>query len=282
MKHFKIKLGLLAWMICSFEVKIYSQNVETTLNLARNSFNQKLYKESLEAYNRVDFFDNKKLSELDFENLATIYLQDNKVEKAILNFNLAKNTSQNFDQKFVYDLNIIDLLTKEKKNDEAIITLFGLPETNNLNFVKFVNLYFAINYFELNLSNEAQLYFKKVIENEKWPKIDSVFISNASLKHKIRPNKIRNLNYALPGLGSAIMGDWKNTINASLLTTSLGLLTVITIYKYGLFDGAIGIIPWFQRYYLGGAAKSATIAEQKIAKKHYQSLSYLIDLSKNN
>jgi tetratricopeptide (TPR) repeat protein len=277
MNNLKIRCVLIAWVICSYN--LIAQDVKATLNLARQLYERQQYKQCLDAYNRVDFFDASQLQADDYGNIANIYLEEENFEKAIFFFNSAKNSSSDSRSQIAYNLNKIDALTIIKKNDEAIIELFGLPETADSLSQKFINLYYGINYFELNQTENAVDNFKKAIHNNKHKSVDSLITSDLKLKHRIRPKKIRNLNWVLPGLGSAVMGDWKNAINASILTTGLGALTAVTIYKFGFFDGAIGVIPWFQRYYLGGADKSATIAKQKIEKNHLETLAKLIDLA---
>jgi hypothetical protein len=71
----------------------------------------------------------------------------------------------------------------------------------------------------------------------------------------------------LPGLGQFYAGDIKNGLNSLLLTGGFFTIGFIVAINYSLVDAMVAVVPWIQRYYVGGYNRAAGIAENKKKSK---------------
>lgn len=93
-----------------------------------------------------------------------------------------------------------------------------------------------------------------------------------------RPKTAQTLSYILPGLGQFYAGDVKNGLNSFLLNGALVSLAVRVALRYSYFDAILAVVPWFQRYYLGGATKAKSVAREQRAKNRRQTLEAVLGL----
>jgi hypothetical protein len=72
----------------------------------------------------------------------------------------------------------------------------------------------------------------------------------------------------IPGSGQFYAGDVKNGFNSLLLTGGFVTVGFIIAINYSLLDSFVSVIPWIQRYYIGGIKRSGDIAvDRKLQKQ---------------
>lgn len=95
---------------------------------------------------------------------------------------------------------------------------------------------------------------------------------------RINPAFSKIANMIIPGSGQIYSGDFKNGLNLTLLLSLLGLLAVNTGVNYSFMDAVITIMPWYQRYYMGGYTKAEQIGIKRKDQKQEQLKSELLTL----
>lgn len=137
----------------------------------------------------------------------------------------------------------------------------------------------AMSTFAQSDFEAAQQYFNNVVgsDSTKQQSLIKLFEKNQKIS-KLNPDKAKRMSQFLPGLGQFYAGDIKNGLNSLLLTG--GLLTWgINIGLNSTFlDAAFTIVPWFQRYYLGGADRAKVIAENAIKRRRHKVYNEILDV----
>jgi hypothetical protein len=100
------------------------------------------------------------------------------------------------------------------------------------------------------------------VAKSKMTNIDSVF-RLAKKTHYYSPKKAKTLSAILPGLGHLYIKDYKNAANSFVLNTGLLSLSIYTTVNYGWFEGLVLILPWWQKYYVGGFERAAILAKKR-------------------
>ena len=68
--------------------------------------------------------------------------------------------------------------------------------------------------------------------------------------------------------------------NSIVLTQSLLALAVFVAYKYGFLDAVMSVIPWYQRYLLGGLDNATLAAINKRAENREQAYLDVLEIIK--
>lgn len=96
---------------------------------------------------------------------------------------------------------------------------------------------------------------------------------------RYKPNRAYVLSAILPGLGQVSSGAYRDGINSFLLIGSLYAVALRVMYLYSFWDAALALLPWVQRYYLGGMEGAKEMAISKIESKRYESYIKIIELT---
>ncbi len=113
---------------------------------------------------------------------------------------------------------------------------------------------------------------------------DGLLTSEMLSKHLAKARRIETLNpkfyqtmsYILPGSGQILLGDVKESLNSLLLNGGLAALFIHTANRLSFFDAVLSVVPWFYRYYAGGAKLTKTLAMEKKAKRHRENLAEMV------
>ena len=238
-------------------VKSPAQNFRETLMFAENQFKSGDLNTSLKAYQRALFFSEGEDNLDIFRQLAMIsYIKgdyDSAQEYYGLAYNQAEFDSLRNELLFLkatcqiisgqYQFAIIDLLSV---NDSV------LPVKRRLNF------YLGVCYFGLEDFKNAKSYFESCVNDHDRPELEKLFSSRKLSSPS--PNAARILSMIIPGSGQVYSGDMKAGVNSLLLTSGLIALGINISVKYQLIDAIATVLPWYQRYYMGGIGKAEEIA----------------------
>ncbi len=266
----------------SFFLTTYSQNPEETYRFGMEQYALKNYETATLAFERVLYFGNgqNKISTLD--HLAKIRLAKGDVEGALKFYLQASVTSDDYAEKSWFTLRKCACLIALHRNKFAFVDLYDLSDNLPDSTIRYKHFLLGSAYFyDLNF-NESRISFKQALaENDiqKRNQLDSLFHIVQHIKNP-NPRTARILSMMMPGLGQFYSGDIKNGINSFLLTGAFIALGINTGLKYGLINSFFSVVPWYQRYYMGGFNRAERIAAQRLEEKRdaiYQQVLNLYD-----
>ncbi len=244
---------------------IFCQTIDETFQFANDQLQNGNYENAISAYRRVLYFDDQIYNTKVYANLSKCYELIHDYNKSHYYLDLAYSNTKNDSIKNVYVIKKTYLYILQKKFDYAMIEITNVKHGNSNYFKKEVNFYKGIIFFQKNDFEKAEQSFINCFdkkEKNKIEKVDSLFRINNKLE-KLNPKAVRHLSI-IPGLGQLYAGYPKEALNSFILATALLSLYTYTIINYSVIDGFLAIIPWFQRYYVGGLEKTEQLAIEKI------------------
>ncbi len=131
-------------------------------------------------------------------------------------------------------------------------------QSYNYNYYMFLDLWALKNY-------DSCLYYLQKITP------DSIYYH--SVKKKLRhidhisPQKALIMSLFLPGLGQAYAHDYKNAVNSLALNAVFVNAIILTFNHYSWLEMVMGVLPWWERYYRGGAVHAKEIAQKYKTEK---------------
>jgi hypothetical protein len=120
--------------------------------------------------------------------------------------------------------------------------------------------------------------FQLSFKNDSVIKRDFYAIKKA--EKRFNPRTAYFLSLVLPGTGQFYSGSIKEGLNSAILLDGLLFAAVLLAREYSTVTSFVTILPWFQRYYLGGANKAERLAHEKqLAKRNdiYQNILQTIE-----
>jgi tetratricopeptide (TPR) repeat protein len=239
---------------------LVAQNFEETLDFADNQLKNGDKDLALKAYQRALFFSEGENNLYLFRQIADISLMNEDYETANNYYGLAYNQSDN-------DSEATDLLFLKstchilsKNYQFAIIDLLSINDTspsvrNRLHF------YLATCYFGLEDFEKAEYYFRSCIDENSINALAALFAGKGL--NAPSPKKARVMSMIIPGLGQTYSGDLKSGVNSLALSAGLIVLVIKVSAKFSFLDGVVMVLPWYQRYYMGGYNSAEEIAKLK-------------------
>lgn len=153
---------------------------------------------------------------------------------------------------------------------EAQLEIFSAPANLEASAADRLHFYAGLSYYALENYQEAARSFKSALPTEDSlgrAQIDALLIEDRRNLIHPKPKLAGQLSYFLPGLGQFYAGDIKNGVNSLALTTGALALAVNVMINYSVLDGIIAVIPWTQRFYLGGSTRASLLADQRRQEK---------------
>lgn len=80
----------------------------------------------------------------------------------------------------------------------------------------------------------------------------------------------------LPGAGQFYAGEYQEGINSFLITAVFVYYSFRIAAIYSSLDAIITVLPWFQRYYIGGYNKASLLAYEKMLEKRKTRLNHIL------
>lgn len=258
-------------LIFSLQVvtKAIGQDLHQTFAFANELIETEQYERALLTYHRVLFFGEGAYQEEIFHHMGSCYYELKDFENAARYYDLAYFAEKNDSIKIELTFKKTSSLLMNKDYAYAQIELFNLPDNLSPYFEKKRNFYEGITYFGLGDFTESENQFLQTIPAghvEEKKEIIEIF-KNLEKVEKISPKKARILSMFIPGLGQVYAGDLRNGINSFLLNAGFAVLAVQTAFQYSIWDVAISILPWYQRYHMGGYMGAERIAYEKIERE---------------
>ncbi len=279
-KGHRVVVILFIWLFFYSSLNILTaQTLEETFAYANEQMNKQEYDNALGAYQRVLFFD-KKMGDKIYYNLAECHFKLNHYEQATKYYDLAYYVASNDSLKFDALFHKTNCLLLQHNYRNALIELMSLDDSLPEYWQNKKYFYFGITYFGLEDFDKSQNYFVKANATQT-NEIEQLFIQNKKVS-KINPKTARVLSIILPGLGQLYCGDIRNGLNSFLLTSGFLGLAIYTMYSYTVVEAFLSVLPWYQRYYLGGFQGAMRIAQEKKDQKRAEIFQQLMDVFAKN
>lgn len=265
-------------------VNANAQSLEQTIALGDQLATEQQYEGAVRAYRRALHFDGGHHRFVLCQKLASCYLGLTNYKEASYFFDAAYSASGNLPQAD-------SIKTEQVFNKTAALILAGDYQFAKLELLNLAStlppvfeqkrvFYSAVLSFQLGEFEAAEAQFKLLSGGVDGAEeaITELFRQNHRLK-RFNPKKIRLMSVFVPGLGQLWCGDVKNGLNSLLVTTGFAALFVVVAGELALIDALVSVMPWYQRYYIGGYQKAHSIAIQRIATERgeiYQQLLQLV------
>lgn len=260
-----MRLAILSIIIFS-SVYVRGQSLEQTYHLGKKLYANGNLESAEEVFRRVLFFDkNEKYSSEVNLKFANILYQSGKYDEANYYYDLAYFTADE-SAKIDITLQKASCYLLLQNYGYARIELYNLPQELSSNQKKLAIFFTAmLEFAEANYDDSKESFMSIASDTVL---ISSLFEKNQKI-NKLKPKTAKVLSIILPGLGQVYAGDWKAGINSLVLTGGLFYLGINSAIQNSFLDAAIGVLPWFQRYYSGGFKRAEKIAEAKILERRH-------------
>jgi len=270
-------LFILIWI--SFPLIISGQSPEDLYLFAQSQYNNKNYEIALKEYQRYLYFSHKPEPEV-LKAIADCYSKLENYEKAADYYEKAffSTSSVSFRLDVLFKKSECKINLKEF--GIALIDLLSYSDSIDNESLYKLNFYCGICYFGMDNFLTAEEYFLKALgpdHETEAGQIQQIFENRKSF-YSPNPLTAYVMSGFLPGLGQFYSGDIKNGINSMLLTTFLaGVGIRIAVYQT-VMDAVFTVLPWFQRYYMGGMVRAEGIAIDKRSRRRSSAFNEIIEV----
>jgi len=269
------------WIIIIISVSqislISAQTLEQTVDLANTEFNNHDYVSAISNYQRVFFFDESQKYPYIHEKLATCYLYEKDINKALFEYEIAYNLETSDSLKNELAFKKVLLLIIQNNYLEANFELLSLPDSLTASFLPRRLFYQGVISLQTDSVTNAKNQFLSALE----PTDSLGKLKIEALFAKYKPNKpnpktAKWLSTFVPGLGQFYIGDYKNAVNSFVLSGALITLLFAVAVNYTFVDAMASVVPYFQRYYFGGLNRAKKGAYEKQEENRKKILNQII------
>jgi tetratricopeptide (TPR) repeat protein len=260
---------------------VHSQDLKQTFDFANELYEKKDYSGAANTYRRVIFFDKKEeFRKLCYKNIADCLYATQNFEEAADYYELAFYQQKTDSTKTEVLLRKLSCFLILGNFEYAEVELVNIPDNLTTEQQRRKIFYSAILHFSTEKYDDSKKEFLALIDGnnvEAKQKIEQLFVKNDKIS-RLNPKKAKVLSIIMPGLGQFYAGDLKNGLNSFLLTGGIvtwGILAAIG--SPAPLDIFITMVPWFQRYYMGGYKKAEVIAENQKKKRRSKVYNQILD-----
>lgn len=280
MKNIKMPHLIFLTIIFSFfHQTSFSQTKEQAFIYADSLFIKKNFVQAIKEYQRILFFEDTFNIEITYKT-AKAYYEIQNFDKAIEYYVLCEDkfieNQKNIDVKF----EIINSSISNNNFEKALKYLYQFPDSLNYENLCRKNFYFGICYFFYDNYELSSKYFLQSIDStyiDVKKELENYFKNQKNFKYA-NPKKAYFFSLLFPGLGQIYSNELKKGLN-SLALTGIILFTAYKIYiNYSIIDSIISILPYFERYYLGGCLNAYNLAVEKKRKKKSENFENIIEI----
>jgi tetratricopeptide (TPR) repeat protein len=266
-------------LLSIINISLYSQySNDSLLSFADVQYNSGNYRLAVKEYQRVIFYSENAQPDV-LLRLANAQFYCNNWNEARNYYDQVYRLTSSDSIKLDARLRKISSFIAETKYNEALIDLFNINDslykTNSFD----IDVFFGICYFGLDDFETSKQYFISAAGNnpKAVQKIDSIF-SDKKLLARPKPSTAYVLSIILPGLGQLYSGHIQEGLNSFFLTESILVVAVLVASQYSFVDAMLMIVPWYQRYYMGGANKAKLLANEKLLQNRSQAYKNVLDI----
>ncbi len=252
----------------------FCQDTESIVTFSDQQFERGNYELAANEYNRALFFGSSNPESICLK-IASCYINLNQPALSAMFFDRAFFSASSDSIKTEAILGKSFSLILDKQYMLALSELMNLDSAKiseqniRLNFLK------GIAHFGLNEDKQAEIAFKKSILESTGKNymndIEKEFMLIRETETRYNPHTAWLLSLIVPGTGQAYAGEYKEAANSALLLGGIIYLATTFAVKYSALEAIVIILPWFQRYYMGGANKAERLTLEKQERKRNDS-----------
>lgn len=263
--------------------KTSAQTLDQTLVLADSAWGKGQFAQASSHYLRVIFFDStQKNTAYCYAKVADCFAQTQQPDRAKQYYDLAYAAATTDSLRAEIILAKSLTLLTNYQYDHAAQELYNMPRQIPTMLKRRRDLYLGLTYFALENFDQSQLHLLNSVADcpAQQQAIKTIFEQQkTSRKKNVTLAKI--LSIILPGAGQLYAHDTRNAINSLAINGVFVYLFVATGINYNFLSAAITVLPWLERYYVGGINKAAQSAYLYNYSRQLQRYEQLINTTQN-
>lgn len=248
--------GILLIILISVGVRFAgAQTLDETYTYAEALQSSGNYDLAVKNYKRVLFFDSAYQYPLTSRRLADCYYALENYADALYYYRHAFNEAGN--DSLRAEATIMKAASNIKLGDysSALIDIYSF-EANTSSKHKY-NLLMLEGIVNFNLAKyaESELNFldaSAMAGLSAEDRIRDFFVAVKKIESRYNPRVARTMSIIIPGSGQMYAGNFRSGLNSFVLTAGLFTLGVVMTQSLSIMDSFFIVVPWFQRYYMGG------------------------------
>jgi len=262
---------------------VAAQSLQETRELGFQALEQAHYAQAEAYLKRVAFFQQDSPQARVQESLGRCYLALGKPETALAYFDRAFFLYQGKAQAQARTmLGKARSLLQKGAFQEALLELYTAPTPPEASQQRQLQFYLGLTHYLTQEYETAYQEWQPLVQPDSLSQARFYrLLHDEKTLQRPQPKTARILSYLLPGLGQFYAGDFKNGFNSLLLNGTLVTLSVRVAMRYSFLDALLAVIPWFQRYYLGGATKAQAVARKQRSENRRETLEAILGLFTN-
>lgn len=262
------------------------QSLSEVADFAEEQYKSENFEVAASEFGRALYFGHSGQDKL-FLKVANCYFNLKDFEQSIVFYDKAYFASQSDSIKNEAILGKSFSLIVENQWMLALSELMNIDNAASDDQKSKMNFLQGIAYFGLHEDELAESSFKKCLNdlplNVDFQSIEHEFESIRKNEKRFNPKTAWALSLIIPGSGQFYSKEYKEAANSAILLGGLFYLTVNFATKFSFAEAVLVMLPWFQRYYIGGANKAEKFAiEQQLAMRNnsYQAILELLETKK--
>ena len=262
-------------VIISCLVRLPGQSLSETFLFANEQLAQGWTKSAEKAFKRVLFFDtDNKYRGRCMEVLANLALEQGKYQDALNYLDQAYFLATDAAEANDFQTKRIQIYIETNQIQKALSEIYQTDETFDTMRIK---LYEGYCQYWLRDFDAMALAMHGILD----PVLIQDFKAKGERIERMNPRFYQTMSYIFPGLGQLLLGEVKQSANSLVLSAALATLFIETARRLTLFDAIISVVPWFYRYYSGGAKLTLQLAEEKKKRRHEKNLKNMLSAIKD-
>ena len=249
-----------------------AKQLDKLVSFADQQFELGNYKLAAMEYNRAIFFGDDR-QDLLYLKIAESYfhLQNYPLSLAFFDKSYYASSADSIQSEAILGKSFCFILKDQYML--ALAELMNLKDSLPVNQEIKASFYTGLAYFGTTDYPKAEAAFSSCLTtmNKKADVglINQEFETISKSRKRYNPTTAWFLSLIIPGSGQLYSGEIKEAANSMVLLGGLIYITIRLSVNYSFFEAAITVLPWFQRYYIGGANRAERYAEETYQHKRY-------------
>jgi len=238
------------------------------------------HEEAIAFYNRVAFFnDSLQIYCLHRIALSNFYL--GKQEEAERTFEFASQAPGNDSIRTVIIMDKAVLYLTIGRYDLSQVEIQALDIDENSAFWVQHRMLTGLSLFGQRQYAESGIVLKEILPSAVHYKLDSLVLKAIKWDKK-KEGMAFLFSLLIPGSGQLLFGNANEALKSVTVNGGFATLMYFVYTEYGLIDASLSVLPWFMRYYLGGAFRAEKLAIDKKQEMHEKIFREVVVLTENN